>query len=397
MFRRLVSHNPDLAQLVDTGYAVGFDTGFLIIRDIPYLDQELELQIGALVSKLIYIDADHVRQDDHQVFFAGSVPYGLDGSPIPNLGGGPIQLALGKGCADVIVQRSFSNKPFTGAFSDLFDKMESYVTLISGPAVERYGDATPKTYRSVEDMPADSVFKFQDTLTSRAEIGDLSRRLGSDVVAIIGLGGTGAYVLDFLARTPVREIKLYDVDDFHVHNAFRTPGSLDPSDLGCPKVEVCERRYSSFRDGVSANVRAIDRDSAEYLDGVTFAFVCIDKGESRSAVFDLLMARGIPFIDVGMGLHRRNGSLTGILRTTAFLPESAEWARAMGWADLSDEPEDEYNTNIQIAELNALNASLAVIRFKQLRGFYTAEPAFANLLFDISDMKTVAENGPHEA
>ena len=35
-----------------------------------------------------------------------------------------------------------------------------------------------------------------------------------------------------------------------------------------------------------------------------------------------------------------------------------------------DEAENEYNTNIQIADLNALNATLAVIKWKKLFGFY---------------------------
>src|SRR5450759_5236172 len=128
MFHHLVSHNADLARLVDAGYAVGLDDGFLIIRDIPYLDQKLGLSVGALVSKMIDVDGEHVRQDDHQVFFAGSVPQGLERRPTPNLGGGPIAIALGPGCADVVVERSFSNKPLSGAFGDFFEKMDSYCT-----------------------------------------------------------------------------------------------------------------------------------------------------------------------------------------------------------------------------------------------------------------------------
>jgi hypothetical protein len=34
------------------------------------------------------------------------------------------------------------------------------------------------------------------------------------------------------------------------------------------------------------------------------------------------------------------------------------------------EAKDEYDKNIQIADLNALNACLAVIKWKKLRGFY---------------------------
>ena len=132
MFQRLVSHNDDLRRLVERGYAVAFDTNYLVVRDIPYLDAGAAPQTGALVAKLVFIDQDRVSQDDHQVFFAGSTPHGLDRRPIPNLGGGTHQLALSDTCKDVVVQRSFSNKPkATGAFANFFDKIESYVAIIS--------------------------------------------------------------------------------------------------------------------------------------------------------------------------------------------------------------------------------------------------------------------------
>ncbi|MGD0900464.1 MAG: ThiF family adenylyltransferase, partial [Thermoguttaceae bacterium] len=34
------------------------------------------------------------------------------------------------------------------------------------------------------------------------------------------------------------------------------------------------------------------------------------------------------------------------------------------------EAENEYSRNVQIADLNALNATLAVIKWKKLRGYY---------------------------
>jgi len=87
MFHQLVSRNNDIRRLVEKGYAVAFDSNHLVIRDIPYLDSDRKLQIGAIVAKLEFIDQEHVTQTDHQVFFAGSIPHGLDGKPIPNLGG----------------------------------------------------------------------------------------------------------------------------------------------------------------------------------------------------------------------------------------------------------------------------------------------------------------------
>ena len=48
-----------------------------------------------------------------------------------------------------------------------------------------------------------------------------------------------------------------------------------------------------------------------------------------------------------------------------------------------------YKTNIQIAELNALNASLAVVKFKQLSGFYFEEIPYCHILLEIADLKVV--------
>jgi hypothetical protein len=391
VFHQLVNHNDDLRRLVEKGYAVAIDSGYLVIRDIPYLDALKALRTGAFVAKLEFVDNLTVKQDDHQVWFAGTVPHGLDGNPIPNLGGGPQGLALGEASGDVFVERRFSNKPkVTEKFTDFFDKIESYVTIISGPAMELY-HVTPYTFRTVEKMP-DSVFKFHDTLTSRAEITDLSAKFANDVVAIIGLGGTGVYVLDFLMKTPVREIRAFDLDTFHVHNAFRSPGKLqDEGELGKPKAEVYQARYENFRHGLKVERKFIDASSEADFEGVTFAFVCVDKGSSRAAIFDLLLAKGIRFIDVGMGLNRKRGPVNGMLRIAYYSATDGKKVRDKAFAEMSDQPDDIYRTNIQISEVNALNACLAVIRFKQLRGFYFEEIPYYHLLLDIGDLKTVGD------
>jgi hypothetical protein len=392
VFQRLVNHNDDIKRLVERGYAVAFDNNYLVIRDIPYLENQLQLQIGAIVAKLVFIDENRVTQDDHQIYFAGSVPYNLDGEPIPNLAGGSYTLALSEASRDVVVERSFSNKPLpVGMFTDFFDKIESYVTIISGPAIDLHS-ANPYTFRAVEQAGADSVFKFSDTLTSRAEISDLSAKFKDDIVAVVGLGGTGAYVLDFLAKTPVREVRTFDLDHFYVHNAFRSPGRLQSDELGKLKSEVYNSRYDNFRTGLTSEPKFIDETCSTDLHGVTFAFVCVDKGSSRAGIFDLLISMHIPFIDVGMGLNRKNGSINGMLRTTYYSAEDGQKVREKSLAALTDNPDDIYKTNIQIGELNALNACLAIIRFKQLRGFYVEEIPHYHLLFEIADLKIVGES-----
>jgi hypothetical protein len=71
----------------------------------------------------------------------------------------------------------------------------------------------------------DSVFRHIDTASARAHIVAITEKLKVSKIAIVGVGGTGSYVLDHVARTPVREIDLFDRDHFLQHNAFRSPGA----------------------------------------------------------------------------------------------------------------------------------------------------------------------------
>lgn len=381
MLNILANHNDDLKRLIDKGYAISIDSNYLVVRDIPYLDSNKVLQIGAIATKLVFTDNEHIKLEDHQIFFCGSHPCQLDGSNIRNLGGGPTSLHLAN--PEIVVQRSFSNKPANG-FTDFFEKIESYVTIISGPAMDLY-DVTPLTFNVYNDNNK-SVFKVRDTLTSRAEIGHLSKRFEEDVIAIIGLGGTGSYLLDFIVKTPVKEIRAFDLDWFHVHNAFRSPGKLEKEELGKRKTDVYQKRYEEFRFGVDCQSKFILSDSFDDVKDVTFAFVCVDKGSARKEIFELLIRMKIPFIDVGMGLDRLRGTISGTLRTTYIDPNIAEQLLEKKQAPMSDLPNDEYKSNIQISELNALNACLAIIKYKQIKGFYSDDSCYQHMLLTLDNL-----------
>jgi ribosomal 30S subunit maturation factor RimM len=95
----------------------------------------------------------------------------------------------------------------------------------------------------------------------------------------------------------------------------------------------------------------------------------LDAGATKQAVVGHLEKAGKPFIEVGMGVVRGDAGLTGLVRVVTSTQDSRDRARAhMSFSE--GEVEDEYSTNIQIVELNALSAALAVIRFKKLFGFY---------------------------
>lgn len=392
MLKTLASRNPDLQRLLGKGYALSIDSGHLVVRDIPHLDAQGDLQWGTFVGQLTFEDQTKVRPLNHQFYFSGPRPYGLDGQLIRGLGGGNAQLALSEHCRDFVVQQIFSHKlKEDGQFRDYidhFEKVESHIAMVCGPAMEKFG-VTPYTFREYDEEPENSVFKVRDTMTSRAAITDLSKLFENDVIAIIGLGGSGAYVLDFMVKTPVLEIRGFDSDDFYVHNAFRSPGRLDVeegAELRRPKAEIYQKRYENFRHGITIKSQFIDETSGPDLEGATFAFVAVDKGSARKVILDLLIAKNIPFVDVGMGLKRVQDRISGTVRTTYFPRDGGQAVRDSRYVPETDPPEDVYRSNIQIAELNALNASLAVLRFKQLRGFYPGPLGKENLLFTLDNL-----------
>ncbi|MNL19711.1 hypothetical protein D3C87_1409270 [compost metagenome] len=94
-----------------------------------------------------------------------------------------------------------------------------------------------------------------------------------------------------------------------------------------------------------------------------------------------------------MGLDRSVGPISGTLRTTYFATDTAREIVNKRLAPLSDIPDDEYKNNIQISELNALNACLGIIKYKQLRGFYVDDNSYYHTLFNIDGPNCVGENG----
>ena len=70
-----------------------------------------------------------------------------------------------------------------------------------------------------------------------------------------------------------------------------------------------------------------------------------------------------------MGIELTDNALGGILRVTTSTPQKHDHFRSR--VSFGETPgDDDYNRNIQIADLNALNAALAVIKWKKLFGFY---------------------------
>ncbi|TMQ08656.1 MAG: ThiF family adenylyltransferase [Deltaproteobacteria bacterium] len=367
MWSSLISRSPDLLRLQDDGYEIEVNGGYLLVHNVPYVNARLEVRRGTLASVLPDAGGRAGPPIDHTVLFAGEFPCHANGTEIEALRHGIPCETLKPGLQ---ARFSFSNKA-ERPDPDFYVKMTRYIRIISDPAKALDDTATAASFRVVTpDQP--SPLQYADTASSRAGIRAMTQKLAGLKIAIVGVGGTGSYVLDYIAKTLVAAIHLIDGDRFLQHNAFRAPGAasaemLQPQPF---KVDYFAQIYARVHGNIVAHAVFLAAENLSLLDGMDFVFLCIDRGAVKKLIIDRLEERGASFVDVGMGIERDDdrASLFGILRVTASVPEKRDQIARRVTFD--DDGNDEYARNIQIAELNAMNAALAVIRWKKLQGVY---------------------------
>ena len=366
MLPSLTDHSPDLKRLVEDGYELEVRSGHLLLHHVPYVSADRKVKYGILVSELSMAGEGTTRPSTHVAMFVGEMPCDEHGNRLESIFHSDARQNLGGGLE---INFSFSSKPPEG-YSDYYHKMTTYEAIISEPAQQLDPLATARTFAVLEPVEEDSVFHYADTASSRAGIGAATDRLRIGPVGIVGLGGTGSYILDLVAKTPVSEIHLFDSDLLGQHNAFRSPGAPSIEVLRSKAVQGRILPGHLFVYAPQYFVHPhVDEETVESLRGMEFVFIAIDKGSARQLLVDRLEEWGIPFIDVGMGVVEAEGSLLGQLRVTL----SSEASRALVRPTLPMAEADvdaDYARNIQIADLNALNAALAVIKWKKFLGFY---------------------------
>jgi tRNA A37 threonylcarbamoyladenosine dehydratase len=368
MSQALITRSPDLARLRADGYELDVCEGKIVVTGVPFLDSQRRVGRGTLVSALVLNGDIAAAPGEHTIHWLGDTPHSTSGQPLQN--NGPGTMDLGDGPVPALI---YSRKPLGDKYDDFYEKITAYVRYISGPARAVDPSATAQTYRPIQPTDEDSVFCYLNTAIGRGGIEDANRKLKGHRIAIVGTGGTGAYVFDFVAKAEVAEIHLFDGDVLHSHNAFRAPGAASIHELreAPKKVHWLAGHYSNIRHHLHPHPYDIGGDNIDELRNMDFVFLCIDAGQAKSLIVDKLLEFTIPFIDVGMGLRTDAGVITGRVRVTT--STRAKHDHVLNRISRHEPDPDEYRTNIQVVELNALNAALAVIRWKQYLGFYADE------------------------
>ena len=368
MSQQLISLSPDLQRLRDDGFDLEIKSGYLLVKNVPYVNSRKEVSFGTLVSELTLAGNVTTKTGTHVAQFTGEHPCHKSGALISQIAHQSTTQTLAPG---VTINYSFSSKPKVGYYLNYHEKITTYYAIISAPAYSL--DPTleiPKPIVMVSSSE-ESVFHYVDSASTRAGIVMANQKLALASVAIVGLGGTGSYILDHLAKTPVKKIHLYDGDVYEQHSAFRAPGAASLEDLRkqLKKVDYYSAMYSKMRNGIVPHPVFLTDSNVQELSGFEFVFVCVDNGSARKLIIESLEQTNIPFIDVGMGLYFENGAIGGIVRATNSI--SGKRDEAAKFLPVSESIEDAaYSTNIQTSDLNALNAAHAVVKWKKLMGFY---------------------------
>lgn len=376
-------------QLQQDGYYVTLLPGHVVINNIPYVTPTGNVSEGKLIIA-VTLSGDVVSVGDHQIEFMGEFPHTANGVKLDNILSENItsnQLSDG-----IVSNYRFSNKPSSNeVLDDCYKKFKHYESLICREAQVINPKATARIFKPIDTVD-ETVFKYADTNVTRAGITEQADRFRQYKVAIIGLGGTGSYVLDKVVKTAVADIHIFDGDVYENHNAFRAPGAATIDDLKQRQAKVAyyHKLYDAMRIGIHTHPYYVTAENVTELDGFDFVFLCIDSGPSRKIIAEYLRSRNIPFIDTGIELSNRSDTnlLEATTRTLLVTAESPE--DVMDYLSFGDIDDNLYSSNIQIAEINDLNACQAVIEWKKYVRFYANDaPIKCQLMYFSQDNRTV--------
>src|SRR6185503_17557366 len=132
MSRRLIARSADLERLIKDGYTVEI-TSHLLVHNVPYVTAKREIKYGTLASALDVAGDRTAPPGTHVAMWTGEYPCDRNGVEIQALRNGDSNEKVG---ADLFARFAFSNKPTaTGQYADLYEKMTSYIRVISHPAI----------------------------------------------------------------------------------------------------------------------------------------------------------------------------------------------------------------------------------------------------------------------
>ena len=337
--------------------------GWMIVGPVAYRRRDKSVDHGEIAMEVNRQGDNLVQPQDHTIRWVGAeIPCDRDGRRLD-------QLVHDSNTIEIEGRHSpcgMSRKKEGRSYTSYEEKAKTYARLIeNGGGLRR------------SKIRRGSIRELGDARRSRRRgelkgLGKAMRKIEHQRIAIVGMGGTGGYILDMVSKSPVRGIDLFDGDIAENKNLDRWPGNIQEQELegGANKAVLMARIYAESGAEIRGHETRITTENMEKIASADMVFICVDNGESRELIAGELIQRGRRFIDTGIGMDEQDGEIWGTCRVTMFDGDVSCGEEVRRRLPTQDRGENVYDRNIQIVELNAMNAAMAVTAWKQMSGTY---------------------------
>lgn len=140
-------------------------------------------------------------------------------------------------------------------------------------------------------MYEELFFRNQGALTQAEQ-----KKLRETPIAIIGLGGTGGFVLENLTRLGAERLILFDGDRFELGNMNRQLLCSIPV-LDQPKAQVAQHRAQLINPQVRVEAYAhFNEETAGQLEKARLVVDCTDRVKAHAAISEACNELGVPHV-----------------------------------------------------------------------------------------------------
>ena len=264
-------------------------------------------------------------------------------------------------------------------YEDAWEALNNYVRQIYALFLDRSA--------SSDDLPP-RPYTFDVLGDHHPEAVEWRSLVAQERVAIIGLGGVGAWIADFVIKADPREIRAWDYDCIEPKNILRMPGGLDPRVwIGRAKADWLQETYSLIHTNVHGhNVKILLGNVHEVIEGTTFAFVAVDDADDRMLVCDALANARIPFVVAGLSLKRKEKRVKVAMRIVTAHGGMSSWRAAI--PQVGQAGQDDYGS-LDLPDVYAMAAGWAVQAWRKVRGQFWQEKREECLDYGVSDQSLI--------
>ncbi|WP_424356826.1 HesA/MoeB/ThiF family protein [Methanocella sp. MCL-LM] len=227
------------------------------------------------------------------------------------------------------------------------------------------------------------------------------RRISEATVGIVGLGGTGAIVMQILSRIGVKKFILVDPDTIEESNLSRLPYA-GSTDVGKKKVKVAAAHLKKVNK--NEEITTFPGPVSEFKDKLkscTVIFGCVDNDLARLTLNEISLRYFIPLIDTGTEIFVANGNIeemggqvrlvvpavTGCLECGGLIDRDEAAINLLGREELNIMARAGYvrGTNMTpapaVMTLNSIVASMAVQEFADMMT-ERSRPEYSYLIYN---------------